>query len=342
MMRNILFGSLFVVALSFSGAVSAAPFTTVMVNGMQYEASLASSAVAPKDLCSIPFGTADANVGGDAQDLEHRTEGAPTAFRAMPDGSLWVLDTVNQAAKQFSADGSFITSFKFPGSGAATFAHMRDFAVIPTGGFYLYNSTEGIVERVDEKGVSAVQIEGLPDSFEIGADSKGNLLVVNPVMQSLLRFNPAGELIEKYDGQTHLSAIVDKNDKPLGVRFDDAMAELFRADTASPVAEVSIARFPLELPKERKAHYVSAKLIGADAKANVYLELIACDDNGVVHQHRVLRLSSEGKTLGQADLLVIPFLAPDMVRHMTATPDGKILGFRSDTKSWIPITYDIP
>ncbi|HNW35772.1 MAG TPA: hypothetical protein PKM25_12615 [Candidatus Ozemobacteraceae bacterium] len=341
-MRKILIGSLFAMALSFSGAASAEPFKTVLVNGMQYESALASSAIAHTDICAIPYGPADNNVGGDKQDAGHRTEGAPTAFRPVADGSFWLLDTVNQKMKHFAADGKLIASLGFPGSGGKNFVYMRDLAVIPTGGFYLYNSTDGIVERVDAKGVSAVQIEGLPDSSEIGVDSKGNMLVANPVMQSLLRFNPEGELIEKYDGQTYLSPVVDSNDRPLGVKFDEVQAELVRADTASPVAEVSIAKFPLELPKERKAHYVSAKLIGSDARHQVYLELVACDDNGVIHQQRVLRLSSEGKVISQADLLVIPYLAPDMVRHLIATPDGKLFGFRSDGKAWIPISYVLP
>jgi len=341
-MRNILIGSLLAAALSLPATVSAQAFSVVMVNGMQYESALASSAVAHKDICSIPFGTADNCVGGDMQDVEHRTEGAPTAFRPMADGSFWVLDTVNQKLKQFDRNGKLLQAMPYPGSGAKTFVHMTDLAVNPKNGFYLYNATDGVVERVDAKGASIVQIEGLPDSREVGIDSKGNLLVTNPVMQSLLRFNPEGELIEKYDGQTHLSPIVGADDKPLGVKFDDRNAELVRAETASPVAEVTIAKFPLDLPKERKAGYVSAKLIGADAKNQVYLELVACDENGVVHRHRVLRLAGDGKVLAQADLLMIPFLAPDMVRHLTVTPDGTLFGFRSDGKSWIPISYDLP
>ncbi len=341
-MNNTLIGSLLVVALSLPAAVSAQGFSSVMVNGLQYEAALASSAVAHKDICSIPFGTADNCVGGDMQDIEHRTEGAPTAFRPVADGSFWVLDTVNQKLKHFARDGKLLQAMTFPGSSARYFVHMTDMAVNPKGGFYLYNATDGVVERIDAKGASIVQIEGLPDSREVGVDSKGNMLVTNPVMQSLLRFNPEGELIEKYDGQTHLSTSVGADDKPLGVKFDDRNAELVRAETASPVVEITLAKFPLDLPMERKAHYVSAKLIGADAKNQVYLELVACDENGVVHRHRVLRLAGDGKVLAQADLLMIPFLAPDMVRHLTVAPDGTLFGFRSDGKSWIPISYDLP
>ncbi|MBP7634060.1 hypothetical protein KBA41_07800 [Candidatus Ozemobacteraceae bacterium] len=341
-MRNILIGSLLAAALSLSAAASAQPFSVVMVNGMQYEAALASSSVAHKDICSIPYGTADNCVGGDMQDAEHRTEGAPTAFRPIADGSFWVLDTINQKLKHFARDGKPLETLPYPGTGEKNFVHITDLAVNPNGGFYLFNATDGIVERVDAKGASVVQIEGLADSREVGVDSKGNLLITNPVMQSLLRFNPEGELIEKYDGQTHLSPIVGADDKPLGVKFDEQNAELVKADTASPVAEVSLAKFPLDLPKERKANYVSAKLIGSDAKNQVYLELVACDENGVVHRHRVLRLAADGEVLSQADLLMIPFLAPDMVRHLTVTPDGTLFGFRSDGKSWIPISYDLP
>lgn len=345
MNKNII-AFLIVISLSVSGVASANPSaraadkpTGVLVNGLQYEAELASSAISHKDICSIAYGTADNNVGGDQQGDKHRIGGAPAAYCPLADGSFWVLDTLNQKAKHFAVDGSLIFSFVFPESSSEKFVYMKDMAVASSGDLYLYNSAQGIVSRVNEKGVSQVQIEGLPDSREIGVDSKGNLLVANPVMQSLLRFNPAGELIERYDGQTFLSTVVDANDKPLGVKFNDTEAELFRADKASPTVTVSLAKFPLQLAKESKAHYVSAQLIGSDAKKNVYLQLIACDKNGVIHQYRVLRLSSAGKTLGQADLLAIAFLYP---RRKTITPDGKVFGFRSDKKSWFPITFALP
>ena len=337
-MKNRIIGSLIIISLGFIGVVSANP-SGVLINGLQYEAGLASAAIAHQDICAIEYGKADSNVGGDQQSDKHRIGGAPTAFCPLSDNSFWVMDSVNQKAKHFAADGALISSFAFPGSSTEKFINMRDMAVIPTGGLYLYNSTQGIVLRVDDKGTTQVLIEGLPDSRGIGVDSKGNLLVANPVMKSLLRFNPAGELIERYDGQTFLSTVVDAADKPLGVKFNAYEAELFRADKASPTVTVSLAKFPLQTPKERNAHYVSAKLIGSDSKKNVYLELIACDKNGVIHQYRVVRLSGQGKVLGQADLLAIPFLSP---REKEVTPDGRIFGFRSDKKSWYPISYTLP
>ncbi len=347
-MRNIILCSLIAISLLFTGVASAksaaktvAKPSGVLVNGLQYEAGLASSAIAHKDLCAIAYGRADDQVGGEMQeqDKQRRTGGAPMAYGPLADGSFWVLDTVNQKVKHFAADGKLVSSFVFPGSDASSFALMSELAVIPTGGFYLYNSLQGIVVRTDDKGASAVQIEGLPHSTRIGVDSKGNLLVKNAVMRSLLRFNPAGELIEKYTGENFLSTVVDASDKPLGVRFNDLEAELFRADKASPTVTVSIAKFPLETPKERKARYVSAELIGSDAKKNVYLRLIACDKNGVIHQYRILRLTGEGKVLSQADLLAVPFFSP---RRLVPTPDGRLFTFRSDRTSWIPILYTLP
>lgn len=342
MKKNMLLSSLMVISLCSVGFAAAKPATKpsgILMNGLQYEAGLASSAIAHKDLCAIPYGTTDETVGGEKEDAKRRSGGAPTAYAPLADGSFWVLDAINQKMKRFSADGKLVSSLLFPGSGGGRYLHMKDLAVIPSGGFYLYNSTQGIIVRVDEKGRSRTQIEGLPDSREIGVDSKGNLLVANPLMRSLFRFNRAGELIEKYEGQNFLSTVVDASDKPLGVKFNAQEAELFRAEQASPTINVSIAKFPLQTPKERKAHYVSAKVLGTDAKKNVYLELIACDKDGVIHQHRVLRLDAAGKTLAQADLLAIPFIYP---RKKMVTPEGKIFGFRSDRKSWIPIAYTLP
>ncbi len=313
--------------------------SVVLVNRLQYDAGLASSAVYPTDVCSIPFGTDDANVGGDSQDSKRQAGGAPTAYVPLADGSFWVLDTINQKVKHFGADGKLISCFPFPESGPKKFIFMKDLAVIPSGGMYLYNSTQGIVVRVDDKGVSQVRIEGLPDSREIGVDSKGNLLVSNPRMRSLMRFSPAGELLEKFSGKDLLTPMVDSADQPLGMKFNEQEAELFRAEKASPTVIVPIAKFPLRAPKERKAHFVAANVLGSDAKKNVYIELIACDKSGVIHQHGVLRLSQDGKTLAQADLIAFPFLYP---RKKMVTPDGRIFGFRSDNKSWIPISYSLP
>ncbi|NCB38737.1 MAG: hypothetical protein EOM80_08205 [Erysipelotrichia bacterium] len=337
-MKNKIISSLIIISLGFIGAASAKP-SGILINGLQYEVGLASAAVVHQDICAIAYGKDDSNVGGDQQSDKHRVGGAPTSYTPLADGSFWVMDSINQKAKHFAANGSLLASFVFPGSTPKRFVNMKDMAVIPTGGLYLYNSTQGIVFRVDDKGATQVQIEGLPDSREIGVDSKGNLLVANPVMKSLLRFNPAGELIERYDGQTSLSTVVDAADKPLGVKFNDLEAELFRADKASPTVTISLAKFPLQTPKERNAHYVSAKLIGSDAKKNLYLELIACDKEGVIHQYRVIRLNGEGKVLSQADLLAVAFLSP---RNKEITPDGKVFGFRSDKKSWFPITYTLP
>jgi len=341
-MKKIITGLLVISIMGFSGVVDAKSSekpSGVLINGLQYEAGLASSAIAHKDICSIQYGTADNNVGGDGQSLKMRIGGAPTAYCPLADGSFWVLDSINQKTKHFAADGNLLSSFPFPGSSLEKFVNLQDMAIIPSGGFYLYNSVDGMIMRVDDKGVPQAYIEGLPDSREIGVDSKGNLLVANPVMHSLLRFNPAGELIERYDGQTFLSTTVDANDKPLGVKFNDLEAELFRADKASPTVTVSLAKFPLQTPKEHNAHYVSAQLIGSDAKKNVYLQLIACDKRGVIHQYRVLRLNSDGKILGQADFLAIAFLYP---RKKAITPDGKVFSFRSDKKSWFPITFALP
>ena len=178
-MKNILLGSLLAISLSFSGvasAKSAAKPSGVLVNGLQYEAGLASSAIAHQDICSIPYGTADNNVGSDIQeqDKKRRTGGAPMAYRPLADGSFWVLDAINQKAKHFAVDGKVISSFAFPGSNAKSFVLMNHLAVIPTGGFYLYNSTQGIVVRANDKGVSEVQIEGLPHSTGIGVDSRAS------------------------------------------------------------------------------------------------------------------------------------------------------------------------
>ncbi|HNV72461.1 MAG TPA: hypothetical protein PKO06_22315, partial [Candidatus Ozemobacteraceae bacterium] len=298
------------------------PVKAVMINGLRYEASLASQAVAPKTLLEIALGTGKENVGSDEQDAEHRTEGAPYAFCALKDGSVWVLDTINQKLKHFSAEGKCLTEVAFP-EHPEKFARIRDFAIGPKESFYFLCSTDGKVERVDGQGKLITEIEGLSDVWEIGADPKGNVLVKNPAMNALMRFNPEGELIESYDGQADYSVYTDADGHPYGVRSDDKNAVLFKLTAASPTASIDLAKFPLELAAGNKAHYYSARVCGVDQTGTIYLELIAGDDDGVIHQNRLLKVSPDGKTLGKLEMLNTPFMAPDLPRHRVVMPDGR-------------------
>lgn len=336
----------FAFCLMLPGAAPAASetapaFQVTTVDMIRYEAGLASVACKPAEFLRLPFGKGEDQIGGHELDIGHRTEGVPFTFQGLKDGSVWILDTINGKLKHFAADGKVLTAIAWSNHPQGKTPIIRDFAFGPQGGFYLLCATDGKVELIDPKGQCPVEIEGLQDAWNIGADPKGNVLVNNPVMRSLLRFNPKGELIEQY-ADPDLTVVTDLDGNPYGMRGDDQNAVLIKAKTASPVAEIELAKFPLELPKERKAHYVSRQVLGVDAEQRIYVELIACDDEGVVHQNRIVKLSPTGKEIGHLDFFSKPYMAPDLPRRSTVMPDGRILSFQMDDKGWALITYQIP
>lgn len=324
-----------------SAEEKAPAFGVTMVDMMRYEAGLASVAVKPVEFLRIPFGKNDDQIGGHELDIGHRTEGVPFAFQGLKDGSVWILDSINGKLKHFAADGKLIEAVAWKNHAEARPPVIRDFAFGPKGGFYLLCATDGKVELIDEKGQASVEIEGLLDAWAVGADPKGNVLVKSPVLNSVLRFNPQGELIEQYE-HPDLSVYTDLEGNPYGLRGDDENAVLVKAKTASPVAEIELAKFPLEVAKERKAHYVSRQILGIDAEQRIYVELIACDDDGIIHQNRIVKLSPTGKELGRIEFFSKPYMAPDLPRRATVMPDGRILSFLMDDKGWALITWQIP
>ncbi len=339
-MKRFALVAVFVLVSCFAFAADTAE-KPVMINGLRYIPSLASQAIAPKTIIEIPIGTGKENVGSDEQDVEHRTEGAPYAFHALKDNSVWILDTINQKIKHFSADGKALEEVPLP-EHPEKFARARDFALAPDGGFYVLCSTDGKVEKIDMHGKLLTEIEGLSDVWEIGTDPKGNVLVKNPAMNALMRFNPAGELIESYDGQADYSIFTDADGNPYGVRSDDQNAVLFKLTAASPTASIDLAKFPLELAAKNKAHYFNARVCGTDGSGNIYLELIAGDDDGVMHQNRLVRVSPDGKVLGKIEMLNTPFMAPDLPRHRVVMPDGRVLGFAIEKGKYLLQAFTIP
>lgn len=334
-----------VFALLAAGSLAAAPFEVVTIDSLRFEAGLASQAVAPTPYLAIPFGAGPDQVGGADQDAKRLTDGVPNAFFPTADGSVWVLDAVNQTLKRFSPDGKPMAQVSVAALTPKDNLVCRDVAPGPGDGFYVQVPQEGKVLRIDGTGKVAVEIEGVNDARAIGADPKGNVLIDVPAMNALLRFNPAGEIIEQYAATEtelgELSVYTDLEGRPYFVKGTDKVIELGRLTQASPTQEVVLASFPLDVPADRGARFVSGKVLGVDASWNVYLEMVACDDDGVIHRHRVCRLAPDGKVLAQADIRVIPYLSPELPRHVTVMPDGRLLGFHVDGDKWHLSTWSL-
>ncbi len=326
-------------ALVLSLPVSAKSFETVMVDTLNFESGLASVAVPPEDFLKIPFGKGPEQVGGDNEDTKHMTEGVPYTFLPIKDGSVWVLDSINQSVKRFDPKGALVTDIPFGKLHGDKPSIVRDFCPAPEDGAYLLCATDGKIERVDANGKLVLEIEGLRDAWSIGADPKGNVLVNHPAMNALLRFNPQGEILEKYDSMPDVGPFCDKDGKPYGMRAEESRVVLFKVTVASPAATVDLAEILLDLPKDRGAHFVSQKVLGTDSSENVYVEVTACDDDGVIHKSKLVRFDPSGKLLKQMDYRPIPFLSPDLPRHMVVTPDGEVMCFRVEEKNFVLCTY---
>ncbi|MBF0547179.1 MAG: hypothetical protein HQM08_22255 [Candidatus Riflebacteria bacterium] len=311
------------------------------INLVRYEATLASSAQLPKDYMKIPFGSKDQEVGGTDQDPEHFTNGIPSAFFPQSDGSVWILDSVNSSLKLFNSAGKFVSKIPLELSSSKNKILIKDFSVVHPDEFYVYSDLDGLVKRIASNGKTIVEIEGLNSSLSIGTDPKGNVLVKNPALTGVLRFNPAGEIIEQYTNQYNLSTYCDTNGNPYGIKGDnDQIAILYKATNASPVKEITMASFSLEFPIEKNIHIVNREILGTDQQGNIYIELVACDDPGIIHLNRFYKLSPEGQTLATLNFLTPPsVISPDLPRHMVVTGDGKIMTFTVDSTSYGLVTY---
>ena len=339
-MLRVPFLTLVLLVVSISGfAADTVQITTL--NGLRYEAALASSAVAPKVLFSIPTGTGKDQVGSDKEDAKHATEGAPYAFLPQKDLSVIVLDTVNQKIKRFSPDGKVMSEIPLL-EHQDKWSLARDLAPAPQDGFYVLCATDGKVERLDANGKSVVEIEGVNDAWEFGADPKGNLLIKNPGTNTLMRFNPAGEIIEQFEGQADLSIFTDLDGNPYGIRFTENTASLFKVLQASPTQELALASFSLTFPPEKKIHYMNARVLGVDGATNLYLEFVAGNDDGVIFQNQIVRVAPKGETLAKLETVSFPFMAPDIPRHRAVTPDGKVMGFSVAYGKYLLHTYSLP
>lgn len=329
---------LFLLPLSICFAVENGS-ESIMIESLRYEKSLVSKAIRPTSLFSLKFGRGDSEVSGDAEDEKHISYGVPFAFMPMKDGSVWLLDTVSRKLKHFGPKGEFLEAVNLENISKGD-SPIRDFALAPDNGFYLYSTEDRKVFRTDHTGKILCEIEGLDDTWSLNSDRSGNVWVENPRMQSVFCFNPAGELVERYGEMDGLSNVCDADGKPFGIKGDEQNAIVYKAQTASPSSLLELASFKLE--NAAKAHYVSRKILGRDEKGNLYFELVACDDEGVIHQNRIYRIPETGGPVKFFEIISRPCFSPDLPRHLAVIPDGRIMGFTTGEDAYQLFTYSLP
>ncbi len=317
-------------------SVIAADNEIVMVNALQYHKSML-GALKHQDLIKIPLGREIASVGGSEQDPEVYTEGVPFAFRFDESGNAWILDSANKSLKQFGADGKLKNAISLGNMGQI----VRDFAFAKDKGFWLLSPIEGYIYRIDSSGKILSKIEGFQDARAIEAASNNGLLVDTPMLGSVLRFGSDETLQEKYAYEQGLSLFEGVGSRLLGLTMEDRKVKLLMRTVASPAQTITLEEFPLEIEDE-KVVYAGAEIIGKDASGNIYLNLIACHEEGPIYRDRIYRCNSVGKVVDFTDILIMPCLTPDLPRSKIVTPEGKVVYFYLDKENYVLAGYSFP
>ena len=327
---------LFVAILFACLSVSAAEKDIELVNGLKYHKSMLAG-LRPVELMRIPLGKKLSSVGGSEEDPENFTEGVPFAFRATADGAVWILDSANKKLKLFAKNGRLKNVVSLSNMGTI----VRDFAFAANNCFWLLNSIEGFIYHIDSDGKILSQIEGFADAIRIESASNDELLVDMPMLGSVMRFGTDQTLKERYGYDEGLSLIEGIGNKVLGLSMEERNVKLMMRTVASPAQNITLAEFPLDIDNP-KVSYAGAEIIGKDSNGNIYLNLIACHEEGPIFRDRLYRCSQIGKPNSFVDIITIPCLTPDLPRSKIVTPEGKIVFFYLEKNYYVLAMYTIP
>ncbi len=331
-------------ALFFAPLVQAQTASeAIEIGGFLYSPGIASDVLPPATLLSIPFGKDDGNLGGTAQDTKHRTYGVPPSFRLGPEGSLWILDLLNQKLKSFSIGGKFLQGVKLPPLGKKEWTDYSDFCILPDGDFWLLSGAAGVAVRIDGEGKVKVSLKGLRHANEIGLDHRGEILIRNPFTNGISRYSAEGVFRVKLPGQAQHSLVTDATGNLYGFAGSDREPILkISPSTGTIKEERTLVGFGLEGITDPNVRFTNRKVLGTDAKGNVYVQLGACDRKGVVFRNRIARISPEGKIISQAEFLMGGVFAPGTARTRIVMPDGRILFIASAGERALFMTYSLP
>lgn len=306
-----------------------------LINALNYHKSMFDAAKSEVFL-KIPLGSGTEAVGGDEQDPEHYSSGVPFAFRPAADGNVWVLDSVNKALKLFSNNGTVLQNISLEQYGAV----VRDFAFDKKAGFWLLSPVNGFIYRIDQTGKMLSEIEGFADARAIETGLLGELLVDMPTMASILRFGDDEMLKEQYPCDESLTLIEGVGGKLLALEMSEKKANLMLRSLASPAQNISLAEFPLDI-EDPAVTYAAARVIGHDGAGNLYLNLIACHENGAIYRDRLYRCTATGKILAQKDIITMPCLSLDLPRERVVTADGRVMTYYIDGEDYVLAVYSL-
>lgn len=328
---------LFVVAFLLVSQFSfCAEDEVLMINALRYHKSM-KDALRPVEILRVPLGAGLNAVGGSDQDERRFTEGVPFAFRASPQGGIWLLDSANHALKHFAADGKLQDSISISNMGPI----VRDFTFAPESGFWLLSPIDGFIYRIDATGKILSKIEGFFDARAIETSAAGELLVDMPMQNSVMRFSADETLKEKVPYDESLSMFEGIGNRLLGIELQERLVKLTMRTLASPSQSIVLHEFPLDISEE-KVSYAGAEILGKDKAGNIYANLVACHEEGQIYRDRIYRLSPLGKPLGFTDIITVPYLSPDLPRFRIVDAQGRVIFFYVDGTDYVLAGYNIP
>lgn len=327
----------------FTGIIFAQTnFKIVTIDNIRYVDKLASIAIEPLRLLEIEFGEKENNVGGYQQDKNLETSGVPYAFFTLLD-ELYVLDWANKSIKKFqiaTGKGNLVLDLKDKIEDI-----IRDFCITKDENFYLLSGVSGKVYKINKKGEKLLEIEGLLDANAIGMDRKGNLIVDFSVQQKILVFSQNGELINTIflpnDYIYHVCMNTDKENNIYSIYGNEKILHLAKYSLDKESKPNILATFTNYIPTEFKTRIISGKVIGLDENDNVYIEIVIVDEDGVRFSNRIFKLNNEGKIINSKEILVKPYLSPDLPRYMIVYKNSSILSFYVNDGKWIVIKWEI-
>lgn len=310
------------------------------VHDVRYYEPATHGRIEPVRLFSLEFGSGPEQVGGAEQDTERFTDGVPTAMRVRPDGCVWILDSINTSLKLFSPAGKLMRVIDLAAVMTAPGRVAKDFAIAPHDGFYLLSPLDGMIKHVSDTGELINSIEGFHDALEINATRSGSVLVRAPALGALFRFNPQAVLEAQYKNP-NLFPVEDIARLPWGISGSDGKVEVFKCTAAEPLTTTVVHTFT---PKRirQDVRYVGYRLLGEDSARRMYVELVTANNEGVVFSHSITRILPTGELGGSVEIFPYPFLAPDLPRHLTVAPDGRVFCFFIDQGTYHIGAYSFP
>lgn len=251
-------------------------------------------------------------------------------FEAIPSQNLWPPmgrypqrpDIVSETATQ-PLSLTWLVTLGSPGSRPGQFLEPRDVAVLPEGDLVIADTGNKRVQVIDPQGTPLWMMLGAPYDFQepvaLGVNSRREVLVLDSTLQWVYRYQPTGELIDRFGG-------------PTAYLFHPRGLSVFNDDTVA-LADTGTSRIVLFNAAGSQAGVIGGLGSGPgqfneptdvlrDAQGSYF---VAESEND-----RIQRVDGRGNPLGQ---WAIPPAYAYNGPHLAFGPDGSIFMTESESGS---------